>query len=728
MNKRGMLAISQLLILVISIFAFSVLSSGFVSGQPPPFNGVDGQITSDGKWKWESEKGWIENVASQGLKNLPTTSIPASQVSSFQKGYEWVLGEGSAAPAGYEGTAKTGYTKVAGAGASGAGYSISGIIESASWAIGLYYGITMIGGLFITDDAKLNAVASGAAWGLFVGKSVYSVIGENGVWSNSFVNFAKENLGGLTAKQLSIASGILVAAIIFYNSYKSTETEQVSFTCNSWDAPTGGSNCERCNQQGVLPCSEYQCRSLGQACNLVNPGTEESKCVWINKNDVKFPVLTPWENVLTDGYRYSPDNTISPPDRGVKILKDGSTSGCVKAFEPLSFGIVSDEPSKCKIDYLRKENFKDMEFYFGGSSTHKYNHSQLMALPGPSTTENGTVVLQNDGNYELYVRCEDANGNYNKGNFVFRYCVEKGPDTTPVLIVTTNLLNGMPIGYNQTEVNLEVYVNEPAECRWSHLDQDFEDMEITMSCASSVFEMNAQMLYKCATKLTGLKNSVDNDFYFRCKDQPGKPENERNTNAESYEFKLIGTQPLVLSSVGPNKTIKDSTESIKVTLTARTDAGFNEGEANCYYSDTGADNNYIMFFDTNSYEHSQDLYLTAGTYDYWIKCLDLGGNSDVDTVQFTVKTDIFSPLIVRTFHEESYLKLITDEEAECVYGTVDCNYLFDDGTRISTIDSEHYIDWNTKTNLYVKCKDQYGNQPAPSECNMIIRAFDLNFN
>ncbi len=362
-----------------------------------------------------------------------------------------------------------------------------------------------------------------------------------------------------------------------------------------------------------------------------------------------------------------------------------------------------------------------MSFFFGGSSTLKYNHTQVMALPGPNSEQN--ITLKNDGKYELYVRCQDANGNYNKGNFVFRYCVEKGPDTTPPIIVTTNLLNGMPVGYNQTSANLEVYINEPAECKWSHTDREYDEMEEKMECSSSIFEMNAQMLYKCTTTLTGIKNEQENLFYFRCKDQPTKPESDRITNAESYEFKLIGTRPLVIDKVGPNGTVKDSTENVKVTLTAETSAGYNEGQATCYYSTTGDEGSYIMFYSTNSHTHSQDLYLPEGDYEYYIKCIDLGGNSDVKTTYFEVESDSEPPVITRTFYEESYLKLITDEEAQCVYDTVNCNYPFDDGNKITSIDdTNHFMDWNTDTTLYIKCKDKYGNQPSPSECNIVVRA------
>ena len=662
-------------------------------------------------------KGLREENSGPGITSLPT--------SYSHQALRWLKID--PAPKGFALDKATGaYVKsTVGPGASGFGYSLSGIMEGVAWAGVVYFGIKMIGGLISDDYAKINAIANAASMGVMAGKTVYSLFGPNGWLSGTqTANWLAGFPGGITG--LSIGAGIIVAAIVFYFTYKDIIIEKVTFQCLPWDAPTGGSNCEKCNN-GLLPCSEYQCRSLGQACQLVNPGTKEAKCVWVNKNDVEFPIISPWNNALTSGYKYAPDNTISPPDSGVKIIKSSGT-GCVGAFEPLSFGIFTNEPGKCKIDYLRKENFEDMDFFFGGSSTLKYNHTQIMSLPGASTTENGTVVLQNDGNYELFVRCQDANGNYNKGNFVFKFCVEQGPDTTPPIIATTNLINRMPIAYNKTEVNLEVYVNEPAECQWSRLDEEFKEMENAMSCATSVFEMNARMLYKCATTLTGLKSNQDNEFYFRCKDQPGKPENERNTNAESYKFVLTGTQPLVINSVGPNGTIKDSTESIKVTLTTGTSAGYNEGKANCYYSNTGGEDDYIMFYETDSHTHSQDLYLSEGSYKYWIKCLDLGGNSDVQTTEFDAESDTSAPIIVRAYNEESYLKMITNEKAECVYDVVDCNYLFADGEEIRTTNSkEHFTEWNTKMSMYAKCKDEFGNQPTPSECSIIVRAFDSSF-
>ena len=373
-----------------------------------------------------------------------------------------------------------------------------------------------------------------------------------------------------------------------------------------------------------------------------------------------------------------------------------------------------------------------MDFWFGGSPTAKYNHSQMMRLPSPEALAAANISLTNGGRFTMYVRCEDANGNANTANFVFNFCVDKGPDTTPPLIVSTSILNNMPISFNQSSVALQVYVNEPSECKWSRVDQIYDDMENQMTCSTGVFELNAQGLYQCSTTLTGLRDRVDNDFYFRCKDQPHlkntENESKRNVNRESYKFTLKGTEPLVIDSVKPNSTtIKDSTDVIKVKLEAKTSAGYNEGEAICYFSDTGEEDSYVEFFNTGTFEHSQELFLTAGNYNYNVRCVDLGGNTDSAISSFTVETDTIAPTVVRVFRQENSLKVITNEKAPCVYGNFGCDYLFKDGTNMTKAvnGTEHSTAWNTNKIFYIKCSDEFGNQPLPNECNIIAKPFEI---
>jgi len=606
-----------------------------------------------------------------------------------------------------------------------------GLFNGAAHGLFVYIGIQILGPMLGFEETTTDALAISGSLGIFAGEVTYGAISE-GIIGTA----AKKGAAGsiklfgdftLSATQAGWIAGIGVAVITFILLYKEHDKKVVKFTCLPWQAPIGGSNCEECNKQagGLLGCSEYQCKSLGQACEIVNPGTEEEKCVWVNRQDVNPPTIEPLESALFDDYRYSPDNAINPPDRGVKINYLKANDNCIPAFTPLSFGVDLNEPAKCKIDVLRKNDFESMS-NFMSSGLLRYNHTYSLSLPGSKALEAENITVKNDGNYELYVRCEDANGNSNTATFLFKYCVDPGPDTTPPLIITTSVLNGVPIAFNKSSLDLEVYINEPSSCRWSHDDEDYENMDEQMTCSSSIFDFNAQMTYKCSTTLTGLKDKVDNNFYFRCKDKPFSSESDKNVNAESYEFTLKGTIPLVIDSISPdNETVKDSTDSVKVTLEVETSAGSDEGKSLCYYSNSGNENSYIKFFETESFTHKQDLFLTEGEYEYFIKCTDNGGNSDYENIMFEVETDTSAPIVVRAYKEENNLKLITDDEGECVYSTFSCSYLFDEGSKFTTIDDKnHFTSWDTQNDLYVKCRDNFGNQPNPDSCSVRVRASD----
>ena len=372
-----------------------------------------------------------------------------------------------------------------------------------------------------------------------------------------------------------------------------------------------------------------------------------------------------------------------------------------------------------------------MNIFFGGSSTSKFNHSQTMNLPSQDSLAAENITLQNGGQFALYARCEDANGNSNVANFVFSFCVDDAQDTTAPLVVKTSILNGNPIAFNQTSVDLTVFVNEPADCRWSKTDQSYDNMENQMSCNQNVVESNAEGLYECSTTLTGLKDREDNDFYFRCEDQPHlagtEEESQRNKNTQSHKFTLVGTRPLVISSIEPNGTIKDSTDPIKVTLEVETLAGHDEGRATCSFSDTGNAGDFVEFFETDSHTHSQDLFLAEGDYTYNVQCVDLGGNSDTATTSFTVETDEAEPSVVRVFHQETSLKVITNEAASCVYGNFGCGYPFEEGTKMSSLDDkEHSTAWDPDKSFYIKCADEFGNQPLDSNsCSIIVKPFEV---
>jgi len=661
-------------------------------------------------------------IGSAGNKNPPTTPSTAttSAFSTFLFGKDTTPGVSG------------GWTGVGGESAIGAVGSIV-IWSAVAFAVGRYV-IGPLFGLSIANSQALGySLAAGTAAGLLATST--AILGSSAV-------------GG----PIGLAIGVVVAFVTFIAIGKKSSADIIQIGCYQWDSQSGRDltevqkkqRCELCNNQGDLPCTEYQCRSLGQGCILINEEETGSQlCIWNNTQDIIPPVIIPWEKALLDDFKYTPDNTISPPDKGVKIAYTGTedvttdgTTKCSPPYTPISFGVQLNEPAKCKINPLKLSSYAEMADIYMGRGIRAYNQSFALSLPSKEALEAENITVENGGKYELYVRCEDANGNSNIANFVFKFCISQGPDLTAPKILGTSILSGQPIAHGQKSVDIELYVNEPAECKWSHLDKTYDAMEENMACSNSVAEINAQMIYTCSGNLTGLKDNQNNRFYFRCKDQPflkgTAKESNRNENTQSHVLSIIGTKPLVIESVGPEGVIEDSTEVIKVELTAQTSAGYDEGKAMCYFSETGKPGTYIDFFygyDTepfSQYQHKQELWLGQGNYSYYIMCKDKGGNIDNANVSFSVETDISPPIVVRVFKEDEYLKLITDEASECVYSSFGYTYLFDDGNSMITLDDkEHYTDWDINTDLYIKCRDEFGNEPLPNQCSIIARAFEI---
>ena len=722
------IAILQIMILVIGFVAV-VNSMKVVDGlgldKSKIYNldvKIEGQ-TYKGFFKFDAEKNAWVNLADSS-KTIPAgTSVPPKNVELLKPATMTPAGSSTLSEWLGIDPAVEGVKGGEGLGVYQTGHIFDAFFSGVQWYVAGYYAVKWLGPALGLEEYEVNALSKAAGWGLGMGKFTYTLA--KGYFGKS----------STAAGWWGFGIGMAFALYWYAHEYEEVYYRIIEFDCKPWQAQTKGKNCELCNKQ-ELPCSIYQCKSLGQACELLNDeASGEAMCVWINPNDVKPPVIEANPEFLLDGYSYTPDNAVSPPDRGVIVVYENSRSGdgCAPAFTPLRFGIKLDEPAKCKADYFRKRSFDEMRFDLGGGN-FKYNHSITMSLPGPNNTRSEGLVLRNNGQETIYIKCQDANGNSNEANFVFKYCVDPGPDTTPPLIVGTNIRNNVPISFNQDTLDLELYINEPSNCKWSTNDESYENMPNEMDCsdAQNIGDfriVNNRNVYVCKTTLTGIKDNQENKFYFRCKDQPQlegtNSESQRNTNSESYEFTIIGTRPLYIDSVEPNDTtIKDSTESVKVTLKVETSAGYNEGESICYYGED-ENNINIEFFNTASYTHSTDLYLPEGEYEYYIRCVDVGGNSDTKKISFEVESDSEPPIITRAYKEENYLKIITNEPAKCVYDVQDCGYLFEDGLPMTSgEENSHFTTWSTKTKFYIKCQDEYGNRPAPNKCSAIIKPLD----
>ncbi len=176
-----------------------------------------------------------------------------------------------------------------------------------------------------------SSLTSGLVWGAIVGGVAYGVaklVGLNGdqamsiglsagggTFAGTTTYFLAQHgtLGATlqgSAALTGIGVGVIVGGTILVMTYKEQRKEIITFECFPWEPPLGGADCELCNADPLRPCSEYRCKSLGQACEIVNAGSANPMCVWVGKGDTSAPVISPWEDILRPAdLQYSSQST-----------------------------------------------------------------------------------------------------------------------------------------------------------------------------------------------------------------------------------------------------------------------------------------------------------------------------------------------------------------------------------------------------------------------------------
>ena len=623
----------------------------------------------------------------------------------------------------------------------GRGTGVSQIVSNAVWATLVYVAINWAAKEF-ASQRNAGDISTVSTIGLGVGMGIATV------WALVAAEASAGPPGWIAAVITIAAAGIYM--LVGYQIYS---REIFTFRTGLWQPPEGGADCNKCNSltiAGQNGCSEYVCHSYGAACDWINDKTKYETCVEVNIGDVAAPIITPakeiyGENVFSnDKYGYVTSSA------GAKIVytgEGGETGKCVPAFTPIQLAFKTNENANCKISIVPatgttdSEKFKTMKDMAEGTARSKNHTLQLPSIVTASTSslENAGYELTNNGNYKFYIRCEDVRGNINKMDYVMSFCVQQGPDTNPPKITGTNPAQNAfePYGIDKID-NFQVYTNEPADCKWDFQPKSYNFMNYDFTkCSQNINDKIRGFDFGCQGNLTGFKNGIENKYYISCIDQPELKgtikENKRNAGAP-YELILKGTGKLLIESVKINgkangTTIRDSRENVNVKIEVMTFGGAEEGKARCKYSE---DKIAYSLFDNNNNRNyittnTQNLYMEKGNYKYFLQCFDIAGNMAETMINFSVDVDKSPPIVVRVYKEDDYLKLITDEPGKCVYfPNGGCTYLFDEGTLMTSLEEkEYYAEWNIKNDLYIKCKDDYGNMPGPDECSIIARPFEI---
>lgn len=512
-----------------------------------------------------------------------------------------------------------------------------------------------------------------------------------------------------TSLVLFIASFGLTALI---NTFKAKKTViDVAFICKPALPPIGGENCELCNSD-ERPCTEYRCKSLGASCELVNKGTGEEACVSI-ENDGRSPLIVDVK-AKTEGYKVEKES-IGRLIRKAKIRKDSGE--CADAFNRVEIEFKTDKFAICKLDTSSNVEFDEMTF----SIDDFYRKKHILEIPtgiAVEGTEGINVPPQTEQNF--FIKCSDTNGNKIPIDFTLNICTSTGPDLTPPRIERISPTNKEVLPSTTTEKLVKIWTNEPAECKWDKQDLSYEEMQNEFDCNNDLLDVESEG-WQCSSKLPLTRE--ENVFYFRCKDQPGKEEEKRNENRESYEYILRVSNELVISSTNPEdgEVIEAGPAGAQIELEVSTEGGFDEGRAACRYSSDNFKVNEHFFTITGENTHKTKITLKESKT-IFVRCTDKIGNEARKEIRIEVKIDNKAPIITRIFEDSGSLFVITDEDATCRYSNEPA-FLFDEGKAMPDDNSKiHAVSLNELQNkMYVKCRDKFENEvSATIDLNSLV--------
>lgn len=505
----------------------------------------------------------------------------------------------------------------------------------------------------------------------------------------------------------------------------------VEFECKPWQPPLGGAGCGKCGTDGY-ECSKYACQALGQTCRLINEGTNEEKCVDISPNDIKYPIITPWNEALSSGFKYK-----EATEKGVKIASE-ENDGCLKTNELITFGIKLDEPGYCRFNIKHTGNFEEMNNDeggdLGGRNLFLDKHVNFFSVPDLTSLGVPGYNPMKRADYNLYVRCIDGNGNgKDSAEYVINMCVKPGKNEDPPVVGAREPVKEY-VKFNATTLNGAIYVkNEPASCKWS-LDSSkkYDIMENKMECLNDVVERTF-LGWRC--NATFPIKAEENKFYIKCKDQPwygadwegeGAGEIEVNESARNemtnpYEFVVKRTKTeLKIDSVKPDKeNFTFGVVPATIILEVKTSGGV-DGRATCYLREIKHGNEMEQTFGN---VHKQTFnQIMGGEYKFNVICEDEAGNIASAGSMFKVNIDDKPPIVTRAYKQGGELIIITNEKGECSYvkgGKEEmCDFDFANSTLMSGEDLRHSTAFE-KGIYYIKCKDKW--DKISGGCSVIVR-------
>ncbi|MFH1325476.1 MAG: hypothetical protein ABIH49_01745 [archaeon] len=551
--------------------------------------------------------------------------------------------------------------------------------------------------------------------------AIYTRLAEEGVKFLAALAFEGGPWGASVAAIIAVIAAVIYVVLRALN-YGEIRTIDIGFECKPWRAPIGNGDCNACNT-GITPCTEYKCQSLGSNCELINERTENNKLCIDTGNDNNPPEI-------------------------LGITTESDYEGCIPESKKVNISFTTDEPAYCKYDSHTiqlnpAENYENVlndyryEFAVPENENADFGlmHNATITMP---LISNEDVYNFNEaeltGDYSIFFRCVDSGGVFTIDEEKIDLCISSEDISAPDMGAADFVPDdGSYLAYEETSSLLEIRFEEPVDmCKYSLTSgTKYDDMVNEIPCVASGSSSS------CNTELTNLQPG-ENKFYIRCNDTRGNPNNqdfeynlfvtenplEIDGLKLSYVVPATGNNEEVVFDLGENPAAKDISVGgdVKFDLEIETSGGADNGNAMCEYQWTSADGNpkWVGLLETNSDYHKQEnLILTSGNYNIPVRCRDTVVNENEATanMEFILSNDGDYPLVVRAYKESGKLKLLTSEDAQCVYSwndDLECGFNFDDGTLMTSagFDKEHSTGWNEGKTYYVRCRDIWENMKS----------------
>jgi len=361
--------------------------------------------------------------------------------------------------------------------------------------------------------------------------------------------------------------------------------------CSLWQPPDNNA-CDLCEDTYEI-CSEYRCRSLGAGC-VFETIDGEPLCYEANPNDNTPPMLHLSE-VLNAGYTTQP--AVYDMYSGKEIQPN------MVPYSNLIFKMETDEPTICNMNIFPSPSYYiPLSSNLYGVSEYTTEHiiripmippaelkSKLIAslnlttileindivadyrtlmldyANDPDYSEHSGEIMDTldtiDANYDpsivsfitswlvaidaddynLFVYCTDRAGNTNEDGYLLKVKVDETDTIPPVFVDILPADNSHISSFGQ--VNVQLFYNEPVECRYSEISEPFDDMDKEFDCYR--FSVRHDFSYECNGNLDVIDGP--NIFYYNCRDQPIRYD-EYELNLE-FRASTVVVTPITTSDI-----------------------------------------------------------------------------------------------------------------------------------------------------------------------------------